>query len=109
MLDREEWTCSMQRAKNISVTNEFETDVCAKFPHCRIQHHRGQAINSRNQPRDISGRAIINIYLPLQSACGEKFIYTAGIAVIAFPPYGGSERIKHHRALSTHLSNHLLK
>ncbi|GFX23250.1 hypothetical protein TNCV_4560321 [Trichonephila clavipes] len=42
---------------------------------------------------------IINIYSPLQSGCGEKFIYMAGIAMIAVSPYSGSECVKRHRAL----------
>ncbi|GFW96685.1 hypothetical protein TNCV_2847411 [Trichonephila clavipes] len=48
---------------------------------------------------------------PNWSAFGGKFIYIAGITVITFLPYDGSERVKLHRALpvkvhvsSTHLS-----
>ncbi|GFU98940.1 hypothetical protein TNCV_3381851 [Trichonephila clavipes] len=42
---------------------------------------------------------VISIYSPLQSECGGKSISSAGIAVIAFSSYSGSERVKRHRLL----------
>ncbi|GFX96211.1 hypothetical protein TNCV_2290991 [Trichonephila clavipes] len=48
-------------------------------------------------------RAIVRIYINTRtqsrSAFGEKFVSTAGIAVIAVLPYSGSERVKRHHAL----------
>ncbi|GFW81530.1 hypothetical protein TNCV_2882071 [Trichonephila clavipes] len=74
----------------------------------------GYDINSRIQSRESVGvwndvsianpvpsweELIINIYSPLQSAWGEKFISTAGTAVITFFHYSGSERVERHRLL----------
>ncbi|GFU30541.1 hypothetical protein TNCV_1687811 [Trichonephila clavipes] len=72
----------------------------------------GHDINSRTQSRGwkqvvwddvlISNpvlsreESIININFPLQSACGEKFISTAGIALF---PYMGSKCVKRHPSL----------
>ncbi|GFV52416.1 hypothetical protein TNCV_2771631 [Trichonephila clavipes] len=42
---------------------------------------------------------MINIYPPLQTASGGKFISTTSIAVVAFSSYNGRERVKRNRSL----------
>ncbi|GFU59385.1 hypothetical protein TNCV_2299481 [Trichonephila clavipes] len=44
-------------------------------------------------------KPIIDIYSPLQSACGEKILFTAGIPVMALSPCSVNGRAERHRVL----------
>ncbi|GFU46557.1 hypothetical protein TNCV_1545891 [Trichonephila clavipes] len=76
-------------------------------------HRLNPTINSRTQSLESAGCGMSqqpipcyhgksfqrHSFSPPVSVCGEKFISTAGIAVIAFSPCKGSERVKRYRTL----------
>ncbi|GFV03085.1 hypothetical protein TNCV_471441 [Trichonephila clavipes] len=101
MLDRGTWTYSRQRVENLDELRNLKLTYVFTFvglwipspsrdmtstqePNPVVLRGVGWCLN--NKPVLSREERIIDIYSPLQSACGEKFISTVDIAVIAFSP-----------------------
>ncbi|GFX27519.1 hypothetical protein TNCV_4995741 [Trichonephila clavipes] len=98
------WTYSMQPAKNIHEPMNLKPthvlnvptpswDMTSTLEPYPVEERLLDDVSIIN-PVPSREELIVNIYSPLQSACGKKFISTAGITDYIF-----SERVKCHRLL----------
>ncbi|GFV19686.1 hypothetical protein TNCV_479121 [Trichonephila clavipes] len=55
---------------------------------------------SHSQSRALEGRVVHQHLFSPSAGVWKKLLSGAGISMIAFPPYSGSESVKDHRALS---------